>query len=86
MKQQFWGLRGSKLHLAIWIEAGFGVITFGYNNGAAGGVLTNLAFNAQFPQINTVTTAGAQNHHNSVMQGKVLLWSALDSVLIKGTL
>lgn len=46
MKQRFLGLRGSKLHLAIWIEACFGIMTFGYNQGAAGAVLTNVAFNS----------------------------------------
>lgn len=73
MKRQYWGLRGPKLHLAIWIEACFGIMTFGYNSGAAGAVLGEVAFNAQFPQINTATTTGVQNQHNSTIQGMAIL-------------
>lgn len=71
--QRFWGHRGSKLRLAIWIETGFGVTTFGYNMGAAGAVLNNSAFYGQFPQMNTSTTVGIQKQHNSTIQGKLLL-------------
>lgn len=70
MALRFWSVRGSRLHLAIWIEAFFGVMVFGYNMGAAGAVLNNPSFNDQFPQINTITTTGAQRQHNSTIQGK----------------
>lgn len=70
MAQRFWSFRGSKLVLAIWIEACFGVMTFGYNMGAAGAVLSNASFNDQFPQINTVTTTGTERQKNSTIQGK----------------
>lgn len=68
MMQRFWGHRDSKLRLAIWIETGFGVMTFGYNMGAAGAVLSNRAFYDQFPQMNTSTTVGIQN--NTILQSK----------------
>ena len=71
--QRFWGGRGSKLRLAIWIETGFGVTTFGYNMGAAGAVLSNRAFYEQFPLMNTSTTVGIQKQHNSTIQGKSYL-------------
>lgn len=67
--KRFWGLRGSKLSLAIWMEACFGVVIFGYNQGSAGGVLSNDAFNARFPQIDTVHTEGAQKSQNARIQG-----------------
>lgn len=70
MAQRFWSFRGSKLVLAIWIEACFGVMTFGYNMGAAGAVLSNASFNDQFPRINTVTTTGTERQKNSTIQGK----------------
>jgi hypothetical protein len=66
---RFWGLRGSKLHLAIWIEACFGVMIFGYNQASAGGVLSDATFNLQFPQMNTISTTGAVQQHNATIQG-----------------
>lgn len=66
----FWGLRGPKLHLAIWAEACFGVMIFGYNQASAGGVLADASFNLQFPQMDTTSTSGAQRAYNAKIQGE----------------
>ena len=68
---RFWGLRGSKLSLTIWAEACLGVMIFGYNQASAGGVLADVTFNQQFPQMNTLDTVGAQKQHNSRIQGEL---------------
>lgn len=66
---RFWNLRGSKLHFAIWAEAFFGVMIFGYNQASAGGVLANKTFNLQFPRIDTISTTGSQQKYNATIQG-----------------
>lgn len=65
----FFGLRGSKLHLAIWVEACFGVMIFGYNQASAGGVLADTTFNLQFPRMDTISTTGSQQKENARIQG-----------------
>lgn len=65
----YWGLRGSKLHAAVWAEACVAVAIFGYNQAAAGGVLTTVSFNKQFPKMDVIDTTGAQKHYNSTIQG-----------------
>jgi hypothetical protein len=65
----FWGLRGTKLHAAVWVESFFGVIIFGYNQSSMGGVLSFDNFERQFPQINTLTTKGAERAENARIQG-----------------
>lgn len=69
---RFWGLRGSRLHAAIWAEAFFGVVIFGYNQSSAGGVLGFQSFATQFPRMNTVGTSGSQKQQNSRIQGECL--------------
>ncbi|KAF2098694.1 general substrate transporter [Rhizodiscina lignyota] len=68
----YFGLRGSKLHTAIWAEAFFSVMIFGYNQAAAGGVLTTASFARQFPKMDVLDTTGAQQKHNSTIQGTVI--------------
>ncbi|KAJ5946509.1 hypothetical protein N7454_003348 [Penicillium verhagenii] len=68
----FWGLRGSRLHLAIWIEACFCVMIFGYNQSSAGGVLSDSTFNLQFPRMDTLSTTGSLQKENSRIQGTVV--------------
>lgn len=68
---RFWGLQGSKLHLAIWAEAWIGVMIFGYNQASAGGVLADFTFNEQFPRMDTLTTTGSLQSYNAKIQGKV---------------
>lgn len=67
----FWGLRGSRLHFAIWVEACFCVMTFGYNQSSAGGVLSDSTFNLQFPRMNTLSTTGSLQKENSRIQGEL---------------
>ncbi|KAJ5279832.1 hypothetical protein N7478_005204 [Penicillium angulare] len=69
---RFWGLRGSKLHMAIWMEACFGVMIFGYNQSSAGGVLSDATFNLQFPRMDTLSTTGSLQRYNSRIQGTVV--------------
>ncbi len=66
---RFMGLRGSKLHAAIWAEACVCVSIFGYNQAAAGGVLTTESFNKQFPRMDTIDTTGAKKRNNATIQG-----------------
>lgn len=72
---QFWGLRGYKLHLAIWAEAWFGIMIFGYNQASAGGVLADFTFNEQFPRMDTLSTAGSLRSYNARIQGKLSIFS-----------
>lgn len=69
----YFGLRGSALNRAIiWLVVCPSFVTYGYNQGVMGGLLTLESFAHAFPQINTLTTKGAQQHHNSTIQGNVL--------------
>ncbi|KAJ5820614.1 hypothetical protein N7474_006205 [Penicillium riverlandense] len=77
---RFWGLRGSKLHLAIWAEACFGVMIFGYNQASAGGVLADVTFNKQFPRMDTLTTTGSLQSYNAKIQGTVVAMYTLFGV------
>lgn len=63
-------LRGSRLSLAIWTEACFGVMIFGYNQASAGGVLGDDVFNHQFPRMDTLHTEGAEKAEHAKIQGK----------------
>ena len=45
-------------------------VCYGYNQGIAGGLLTLDTFSEMFPQVNTLTTTGVQQHKNSTIQGK----------------
>lgn len=51
--QEFYGLRGTKLNIAIAIIAGLDFALFGYDQGVMGGLLTLPSFLSLFPQINT---------------------------------
>lgn len=75
----FWGLRGSRLHFAIWVEACFCVMIFGYNQSSAGGVLSDSTFNLQFPRMNTISTTGSLQKENSRIQGE------LSEVIVEAT-
>ncbi|ETN44473.1 uncharacterized protein HMPREF1541_10143 [Cyphellophora europaea CBS 101466] len=68
----YWGLRGPRLHAAIWAEACVLVSIFGYNQAAAGGVLTTRSFNDQFPQMDVINNEGERKRYNSTVQGTVI--------------
>lgn len=68
--QKYWGLRGSRITWAALIFiVGPAYTAFGYNQGVAGNVLTLPSFVQVFSQIDTVNTSGAQEQHNSTIQG-----------------
>ena len=69
---RFFGLKGSKLHVAVWAEAFFAVAIFGYNQAAAGGLLTTPAFARAFPSIDVIDAPEAEKHHRSTIQGTSL--------------
>ncbi|KAJ5706743.1 general substrate transporter [Penicillium malachiteum] len=69
----YFGLRGAALSRAImWLVVCPAFVTYGYNQGVTGGLLTLKSFVEEFPQMNTLTTTGAQEHYNSTIQGTVV--------------
>ncbi|KAJ5917241.1 hypothetical protein N7466_010795 [Penicillium verhagenii] len=69
----YFGLRGPALSRAImWLVVCPAFVTYGYNQGVTGGLLTLKAFSEQFPQMNTLTTTGAEERYNSTIQGTVV--------------
>lgn len=50
-------LRGKTMRIAIWTEACFGVMIFGYDQAAAGGVVGSPDF-LEFPKMNEPTIEG----------------------------
>lgn len=64
------GLRGSALSRAIiWLVVCPAFFCYGYNLSVAGGLLTLDSFIKTFPQLDTITTDGEQQHYNSTIQG-----------------
>ncbi|KAJ5641352.1 hypothetical protein N7490_005352 [Penicillium lividum] len=69
----YFGLRGTALSRAImWLVVCPAFVTYGYNQGVTGGLLTLKAFAEEFPAMNTLTTSGAEQTHNSTIQGTVV--------------
>lgn len=69
----YFGLRGTALSRAIMtLVVAPAFITYGYNLSVAGGLLTLESFNNQFPRMDTIHTTGAQQHQNSLIQGRWL--------------
>ncbi|GMG31756.1 unnamed protein product [Aspergillus oryzae var. brunneus] len=67
--QPYFGLRGALLNRAIiWLVVCPAFVCYGYNQGVTGGLLTLESFARQFPQMNTLTTKGAEQHYNSTIQ------------------
>ncbi len=70
--QRYWGLRGSRIIWAALFLIVFPAYTcFGFNQAVAGGVLTLESFVGTFPAIDTINTSGAQESHNSTIQGEL---------------
>lgn len=66
----YFGLRGAALSRAImWLVVCPAFVTYGYNQGVTGGLLTLKSFAEEFPQMNTLTTTGSEKHYNSTIQG-----------------
>lgn len=69
----YFGLRGTALSRAIMtLVVAPAFITYGYNLSLPGGLLTLESFNNQFPRMDTIHTTGAQQHQNSLIQGRWL--------------
>ncbi|KAK2612492.1 hypothetical protein QQS21_001430 [Conoideocrella luteorostrata] len=67
------GLRGSSLsHAIIWLVVCPAFFCYGYNLSVAGGLLTLDSFIKTFPQLDTLNTDGAEQQHNSTIQGTVV--------------
>lgn len=68
--QKYWGLRGSRIiTAALILIVGPAYTCYGYNQAVAGNVLTLQAFVHTFPDTDTVNATGAQQQHNSTVQG-----------------
>lgn len=66
----FLGLRGNTLLQATLFLVVCPTFTcYGYNMSVAGGLLTLLTFNDQFPRMDTIHTSGALQHENSQIHG-----------------
>ncbi|EGD91270.2 hypothetical protein H112_01065 [Trichophyton rubrum D6] len=71
---RYFGLRGTKLNIAIGIIAGLDFLLFGYDQGVMGGLLTLHSFEKVFPEIATSNSAvagltKAEKNHRSTIQG-----------------
>ena len=66
-------MQGETLRFAqIFLIACPSFILFGYNQSGVGGLTDFPSWTRQFPAIDTVNTAGAQNSHNATVQGAVV--------------
>ena len=50
-KNNYFGLRGTQLQIAVGCLAGLDFLLFGYDQGVTGGLLTLKSFRQQFPTI-----------------------------------
>lgn len=70
----YFGLRGTSLSRAIiFLVVCPAFVTYGYNLSVAGGLLTLQPFVKTFPELDTLNTEGAQQRHNSTIQGTLSL-------------
>ena len=82
MGARFLGLRGSALSLAqILLVVAPAFILFGYNQSGIGGLLSEKDWVATFPEIDTVNTHGAQQSHNSTIQGLTVATYTLGALI-----
>lgn len=76
--QKYWGLRGSRIITAVlYLIVGPAYTCYGYNQAVAGNVLTLQSFVRAFPSLDTVNVKGAQEQHNSTVQGMNISQSLL---------
>ncbi|KAF2139289.1 uncharacterized protein K452DRAFT_320439 [Aplosporella prunicola CBS 121167] len=67
---RYFGLRGTKLNVAIGIIAGLDFLLFGYDQGVMGGLLTLRSFLNVFPELDVeAAPKGPEHDHVSVIQG-----------------
>ncbi|KAK5731801.1 hypothetical protein LTR17_011013 [Elasticomyces elasticus] len=65
----FYGLRGTKLNIAIAVIAGTDFALFGYDQGVLGGLLTLESFLKYFPEIDTQNPPDGNYGKASNVQG-----------------
>lgn len=67
----YFGLRGTKLQIAVGVLAGLDFLLFGYDQGVTGGLLTLVSFRNQFPSIdqNASDISAAEKSARSTYQG-----------------
>ncbi|EOD45806.1 Sugar/inositol transporter [Neofusicoccum parvum] len=65
---RFYGLRGTKLNVAVGVIAGLDFLLFGYDQGVMGGLLTLPSFLNTFPEIdvNAGTSQGDRDHRSTI--------------------
>ncbi|KAK2785121.1 hypothetical protein FQN52_008607 [Onygenales sp. PD_12] len=71
---RYFGLRGTRLNVAIGVIAGLDFLLFGYDQGVMGGLLTLPSFAKTFPEIDLTeetreTLSQAEANHRSTIQG-----------------
>ncbi|PSN71996.1 sugar transporter family protein [Corynespora cassiicola Philippines] len=66
---RFFGLKGSRLNLAVTMLAGLDFLLFGYDQGVMGGLLTLGSFRHTFPEIDVEGAAPEDRGHVSTIQG-----------------
>lgn len=74
---RFFGLRGTKLQIAVGVLAGLDFLLFGYDQGVTGGLLTIPSFYKQFPEIDAASGAykalpTSQKNHRTTIQGEIM--------------
>ncbi|ODH44853.1 hypothetical protein ACO22_00617 [Paracoccidioides brasiliensis] len=74
MGGSYFGLRGTRLNVAIGVVAGLDFLLFGYDQGVMGGLLTLPSFASTFPEIDLTektkkTLTSAEASHRSNIQG-----------------
>ncbi|KAI9854736.1 MAG: hypothetical protein M1824_006618 [Vezdaea acicularis] len=63
---KYFGLKGTRLNIAVGVLAGLDFLLFGYDQGVMGGLLTLPSFCKTFPEIDTRTD---KTIHRAVVQG-----------------
>ncbi|KAL9066973.1 MAG: hypothetical protein Q9161_007217 [Pseudevernia consocians] len=62
------GLKGTRLNVAVGVLAGVDFFLFGYDQGVMGGLLTLASFVGTFPEIDTTTATETAQHLNASQQ------------------
>lgn len=65
---RYFGLRGTKLNIAIGVIAGLDFLLFGYDQGVMGGLLTLPSFLHTFPEIDIDAAPAGRKSHVSTIQ------------------
>lgn len=70
-KKNYFGLRGTRLQVAVGVLAGLDFLLFGYDQGVTGGLLTLESFRSVFPTIdvNVPGLSDSEKSTRSTYQG-----------------